>query len=515
MSRAVGGVKGSLGMWDFDSALFWAQSRTHDRSWGILRDSVVRSLLDGTNPLGYYRLGINAYLNTPEMYAALAPPLESTAETSVSSWDIKATRELMSLAGGPLALALGAEAREEKIDEPLPPYSGDLIGFGYYERHLSRRVYSAFGELLAPLLPGLEVSAAARTDRYSDFGRSTTPKLGVKWMPAAKWLLRGTYSEGFRAPSAAEGGDSVLAFAGGEPDPVRCPITGAFSDCLGARFVELRVGSPSAKPQRSKSYTAGFVFEPARDSSIAVDYWWIQRTNEFTWFTTRFVFSHLALFPETRVIRQDNDLPGIPNSGSIEAVMNSPQNVGKTETSGVDLDARFRFAIGSWGRISADLLWTYIRDFKKTLGDDQLTVDFAGTHGPTGLSSNAGTPQHRGSLTLTWENGPYTLASTTTYVSGVKNVEFQNDTEGGCLNRLADGQDAPDGCRVGGFTTTSLFGRYRFSKQLEVFGTIQNLFDRIAPLDPQTYGAWRYNTAFHVSGAIGRQYSIGARYTFR
>jgi len=97
----------------------------------------------------------------------------------------------------------------------------------------------------------------------------------------------------------------------------------------------------------------------------------------------------------------------------------------------------------------------------------------------------------------------------------VKNVQFQNDTEGGCLRTFADGQDAPDGCHVGGFTATSLFGRYRFTKQLEVFGSIQNLFDRIAPLDPQTYGAWNYNTAFHISGAIGRQYSIGARYTFR
>jgi len=335
------------------------------------------------------------------MYAALAPPLDKIAETSVSSWDIKASRELMSLAGGPLALALGAEAREEKIDEPPVPYVGDLIGNGYRERHLSRSVVSAYGELLAPLLPGLEVSAAARTDRYSDYGRSTTPKLGVKWMPSAKWLLRGTYSEGFRAPSAAESGDSISAFADGNfPDPVRCPITQAPADCS-TSFISLNVGSPSAKPQRSKSYTAGFVFEPARDASIAVDYWWIQRKNEFTWFYTEFVLNNLALFPGTIVTRMDNDLPGIPDSGSIEAVTNSSfQNVGKTETSGVDLDARFRFAIGSWGRISADLLWTYIRDFKKTFAESDRTVDFAGTHGPIGLSSNAGTPRHRGSLTL-------------------------------------------------------------------------------------------------------------------
>jgi len=116
-------------------------------------------------------------------------------------------------------------------------------------------------------------------------------------------------------------------------------------------------------------------------------------------------------------------------------------------------------------------------------------------------------------LTLTWENGPWTLSSMTSYVSGVKNVEFKDDPNG-CLNHFADGSDAPDNCRVGGFTTTSLFGRYRWGKDLEIFGSVQNLFDRIAPLDPQTYRAFRYNVAFHLPGAIGRQYSIGARYTF-
>jgi iron complex outermembrane receptor protein len=99
-------------------------------------------------------------------------------------------------------------------------------------------------------------------------------------------------------------------------------------------------------------------------------------------------------------------------------------------------------------------------------------------------------------------------------VSGVKNVEFHNDPFG-CLNRFADGSDAPNGCRIGSFTTTSLFGRYRWTKELEVFGSVQNLFDRVAPLDPQTYGAYRFNVAFHMPGAIGRQFSVGARYTFK
>ena len=39
------------------------------------------------------------------------------------------------------------------------------------------------------------------------------------------------------------------------------------------------------------------------------------------------------------------------------------------------------------------------------------------------------------------------------------------------------------------------------------------MFDRIAPLDPTTYGGVNYNP-LHFSGAIGRYFTVGAKYTF-
>jgi iron complex outermembrane receptor protein len=51
------------------------------------------------------------------------------------------------------------------------------------------------------------------------------------------------------------------------------------------------------------------------------------------------------------------------------------------------------------------------------------------------------------------------------------------------------------------------------TKNVELFGSIQNLFDRVAPLDPQTYGAVNFNP-MHVSGAVGRYYTVGLKYRF-
>ena len=518
VKRLVAGVKGSSWDWDFDTAFFYSESDTQSKRFGALRNSVLRSVLDGTSPLGYYRLGANAYLNSPELYAALSPTLEIKGKGSVTSLDIKATRELMQLAGGPMALAIGAETRRERIDLNPPPLAqeGDIVGFFVTESHLQRRVSSLYGELYLPAWKDVEVSAAVRVDRYSDYGRSTTPKLGIKWTPIRQLLLlRGTYSEGFRAPGAAESGNSVVSgVASGIKDPVRCPVTGASEDCDGGGQVTGQtVGTTEVKPQESKSYTAGFVFEPVRNASITVDYWRIKRKNDFPYIDDQYTVDHWQSLPGVTLIRDDNNLPGIPNSGTLLGIITPFPNAGKTDTSGFDVDVRYRFDPGEYGRVSIDLLWTYINNYTMTL-PYLGTVEFVGTHGPTILTSDAGTPRNRGTLTLTWEKGPWTASSTTSYVSSVKNVEYHGDPNG-CLTVFADGRDAPDNCRIGSFTTTSLFGRYRWSNDLEVFGSVQNLFDRIAPLDVQTYGLFRFNVAYHMPGAIGRQFTIGARYTFK
>jgi len=74
-----------------------------------------------------------------------------------------------------------------------------------------------------------ELDAAMRYDHYSQFA-STTPKLGVKWTPVKTFALRGTYSEGFRAPALLEltcAGPAAICpglQAGAAPDPPLNPV---------------------------------------------------------------------------------------------------------------------------------------------------------------------------------------------------------------------------------------------------------------------------------------------------
>ena len=49
---------------------------------------------------------------------------------------------------------------------------------------------------------------------------------------------------------------------------------------------------------------------------------------------------------------------------------------------------------------------------------------------------------------------------------------------------------------------------------LEIYyGSIRNLFNRIAPFDPLTYGQQSFNP-LDYAGAVGRFYTVGLKYKF-
>lgn len=67
------------------------------------------------------------------------------------------------------------------------------------------------------------------------------------------------------------------------------------------------------------------------------------------------------------------------------------------------------------------------------------------------------------------------------------------------------------------FTTLDLSASYSGFGQWEVFGSIINVLNRIAPFNPAVEGAGSYNYNFNYAqaGATGTQFNLGMRYTFR
>lgn len=388
---------------------------------------------------------------------------------------------------------------------------------GYSAFNQSRNVFAAYAEVNAPVTKTLELSAAVRNDHYSDWGNAFTPKIGAKWQVAAPFVIRGTYAQGFRAPGAAESGNSSSAGYTSYIDPIRCPggnpVPGANPglDCGGGQAVAFSIGNKGIKPEKSDSYNLGFIFEPNKQWNMAVDVWQIVRKNEIIGTDVQAVLNNPTGYPAARIIRDTTtELPGIPNSGTLLTVMAPYENGPRTKTRGVDFDLQYRGEAMSNGvRLSAGLNVSLIDKFSRTMPDGTV-YNYAGTYGPTALSSSAGMPRTRSVFSLTAEKGAWSLTGRVNYTSGIRLIESQEDPT--CLAVDSDGNDV---CKVGDVTTLDLFGRYKVNKNLEITGSILNLLDRVGSFDPQaSYGLTRYNPTYNLYGAVGRYYSIAVKYKF-
>lgn len=524
-TRFLAGLKGTYNEWDFNTAILFSQSKVSNERTGYLQRDAAFALLNPTAanvaaarannpayaalPAGtYWRIAENAGLNSAALYAALSPTISNDAKTEIAQVDFRASREIGQLAGGALGVAVGTEFRHEytQLDPTSGTERGNIIGLGYSAYKGQRNVAALYAEVLAPVLKTLELSAALRADHYTDVGNSYTPKIGAKWTPVKTFALRGTYAEGFRAPSAAENGVGGLAAYSTAKDPLRCNL-GIASACQSSSVAIITSPNPDLEPEKSKSYSLGMIWDPLPKTSLSVDLWQIDRKNEINQEASAAAIAagHVARDPSTAT-----SIPGDP--GAITAVLAKYINSNQTRVQGVDLDFRQGFDLGTGnGKLGFDAKWTHLFKWQRT-EQDGSQVDYVGTHGNCDVTNCIGTPSDRVNLSATWERAAWRVATIVNYRGSIKNTYFKDDPDG-CATHFADGSDAPSGCRIKSFTTVDLTFRWKANEKMEVFGGIQNLFDSIAPLDPLTYGAQSYNP-LDYSGAVGRYFSVGLKYKF-
>jgi len=523
--RALIGARGTEGPWEWDSSLLYSRSKVSNDRDGYLQRDATFALLDPSpanvaaaqaNP-GYralppgtfWRIAENAGLNAPGVYAALSPTISNDAETEIAQVDFKATREFGKLAGGALGVALGAEFRHESawLEPTAGTERGNIIGLGYSAYDGQRNVTGIYGEVLAPVLPGLELTGAMRYDHFTDVGDAWTPKVGVKWNPRRELALRATWAKGFRAPSPAENGVGGLAAFASAADPLRCGL-GVQLACSAGSLAVITSPNQDLSPERSKSWNVGAIWDPLPRTSISLDFWQIRRKNEINQqqIDASIAAGNVARDPSTA----DPNIPGDP--GAITAVLARYVNSAETEVRGIDLDARQGFVLPSgWGNLTFDAKYTYLDKWERT-EQDGTRRDYAGTHGNCDVSNCMGTPDHKVNLRATWDRDNWRLSANLNYRGPIDNTFFKDDPEG-CASHFANGQDAPTDCELASFTTVDLVFRWKPQPRWEVYGSIQNVFDKQAPLDPLTYGAVSYNPLDYY-GAIGRFFTLGARYSF-
>ncbi|HVN44413.1 MAG TPA: TonB-dependent receptor [Steroidobacteraceae bacterium] len=501
--RFANDVSGRIGTWDLTFSLGYVHAATHASYIGFIRNSLLSAALANDT----YRVGANAYLNPPSLYASLAPQTGDTATSRLGYLSATATHSLLALPGGDLALALGAEARTLHSDNPGEPYApeGDIIMDGSFYAHGSQSVTAAFAELSAPLASSLELDAAGRVDHYNSGSTSGTPKLGVKWTPLQQLALRGTYARGFRAPGIAEAGNSGTGSATTAPvDNARCPYTNKPADCGFGYVATLSVGNPQLKPEKSRTYTVGVVLEPVPQLSFTLDYYNVRRDDEI-------VPAPLGLQAPVRgtpqTLADGTVIPG--------PIIYYPQpylNAANSETSGYDAAMHAAIPLGAWGRLTLGLDANYVIVSDQTFIDPingNQTYHYAGTAGPTAVGGAVGTPRARGSLSIDWTRGAFSIGTIVYYRGWMKGID-ESTSGDQCLQLSINNPH----CYIASFTYADVYGQYTFNDHFQLSGTVSNVTNRLAPLNTVTYGGFNYNPSLDQPGAVLRYYELGLRYRF-
>ncbi len=165
--------------------------------------------------------------------------------------ELTADGTLLPLPSGAVKTAFGIGHRRESF-----------VSIGYAQG--ARGIDYAYAEATIPLvasdvarlgLHALDLNVSGRTERYSDFGRATSPRIGIRYVPSDDVTLRATWGRSFKAPSFLQ--------MYGSSDLYLYP--GAFFDYTGSETVLITYGgNPKLKPERSTSWTFGGDFQPAR-----------------------------------------------------------------------------------------------------------------------------------------------------------------------------------------------------------------------------------------------------------
>jgi iron complex outermembrane receptor protein len=373
--------------------------------------------------------------------------------------------ELLKLPAGPLAVAAGFDLRQESYafsDGSVTTRPINAAPFDAEFPKVKRDVTALFAEAAIPVVKGLEATVAVRSDRYSDFGTTTNPKVSFKWAPLDVLAVRGSYNTGFRAPSFFQlyGATGESQIPGNIADPVLCPggnVPGADLSVCAIRPNARQGGNRNLKPETSKQWTIGFVVAPADWISFTADLWDIRRTDLIYELTPQQVIANYTTFPENLVRGPDGRLDSA--GGYIRAgFVNADGDI----TRGVDINLRMTGRLGG-GKLTANLDGTYLDSHRSRIFASQPYVETVGQWNSRDLFV-----RWKHQLSFTYALGDWASTLTQGYTAGYMDERPPNPPPG------FDPKVKP-------YTVYDLTATYTGIKNLTVTAGIKNLFDKEPP----------------------------------
>ncbi|MFC5342951.1 TonB-dependent receptor plug domain-containing protein (plasmid) [Brevundimonas staleyi] len=373
------------------------------------------------------------------------------------------------LPSGDVRLALGGGYREEGFESEY--LTGGVGTKG------DRRVSYIYGEAIVPIVPAsseriglneMELSLSGRLERYSDFGTTSNPKVGFRYVPAPGLKVRGTWSTSFKAPSFTQTSSSYEVYL---------YDSSSFGSSAGGTTLMTWGGNANLDPEESESWTIGFDYAPPqlKSTRFSATYFNIDYQNRIVQPVSNRAVGLVNPIYAPFVIRnptaaqQQSLLAGADyytatatpyDPSTVTAILlNQYWNATAQTVAGVDIGYRqsFEVATGSVD-LFANLTWLELR---------QQTISTMPAQEISGTIFNV--PNFKARLGATWRSGGFTMT--------------------GIVNHLPDELDTGvvPNRTIGAWTTADANIAYRFDAESGVWSGVTlsvsatNLFDRSPP----------------------------------
>jgi iron complex outermembrane receptor protein len=530
-SRVMLALNGSIGGWDWKSAIGYMNSEANKATRAVSATNYTNAIVNGT-----YKFGQQ---NDPALLNAMFPVRTTDGKWGIKFFDATISGTVAQLPAGPLNIAVGTDIRSNsyRMKSSDNVLNGELVGVFGLQVDDQVGQYALFTEADVPLTKKLALNAAVRADKTDNADAHLSPKLGLRYNVTDKLLLRATASGGFRAPNIVESGNGLgrSSVATSVNDPRRCPIatqlnalvqngagataadkaqanTYLNAECKGslASFVS---SNPDLKPEISRSFTSGFVFEPIKNWTMAVDYFFIERRNEIGTRTVPDILKGEASLPAGQLVRvdstaADNEFLALvkkyaPNNtvsyngvGQLGMVYNPYVNSGRTRASGFDFDASGRFKAAGYDvrlKLDGSYIWK-LQEYSVTDG--------------TYFQNEAGTYDYGGRLRMkvraSAKKGNFDNALTWNFSGGYSTNSIDSPTY--CVTQKVAAENMGACERVKSNTTLDYSLGYSGIEHVKLNLYVDNIFNEQAPI--------RWRDGYSLTGPQFRRIGVAASYTY-
>ena len=351
-----------------------------------------------------------------------------------------------------------------------------------------------------PFMKSLQVNLAGRWADYSGSGSVWAYKGGVIADIVDGLRLRGTYSRDVRAGNLSERFDKTGGVA-------------TVNDAQSGGSVSVTTfsgGNPNVRPEKADTFTAGAVLQPSflRGASLSVDWYRIKIKDAIGQLGAQNVINQCAAGATALCALITRN----PTTGALILVGNVYVNINEAVVRGVDLEASYHSDIRVFGggdeAINLRAFGSWLLENSQTLAG-AAKIDRAGQ---TGIQQSDGIgyalPDFKATANLTYTKGGYSLFLQGRFISS-----------GTFENSLVVGTNIESNTVPAVFYADARVS-YRFNTShngnLEVFGSVTNLFDKDPPVTPyySAFSAYAVQDNPSLYDILGRRFVVGAKLAF-